>query len=46
VKESGIEVKISGTDFTTFIKRSELARDRNDQRAERFRRRRERSMRA
>src|SRR5215211_848527 len=36
VKESGIEVKISGTDFTTFIKRSELARDRNDQRAERF----------
>jgi len=29
-------VKISGTDFTTFIKRSELARDRNDQRAERF----------
>src|SRR5437868_1813782 len=36
VKESGIEVKISGTDFTTFIKRSELARDRNDQRADRF----------
>jgi small subunit ribosomal protein S1 len=30
VKESGIEVKIAGTDFTTFIKRSELARDRND----------------
>jgi len=25
VKESGIEVKIAGTDFTTFIKRSELA---------------------
>src|ERR1700704_3868236 len=36
VKEAGIEVKISGTDFTTFIKRSELARDRSDQRAERF----------
>src|ERR687888_576740 len=36
VKEAGIEVKIVGTDFTTFIKRSELARDRNDQRAERF----------
>src|SRR5881296_944857 len=36
VKESGIEVKISGTDFTTFIKRSELARERGDQRAERF----------
>jgi small subunit ribosomal protein S1 len=30
VKEAGIEVKISGTDFTTFIKRSELARDRNE----------------
>jgi small subunit ribosomal protein S1 len=36
VKESGIEVQISGTDFTTFIKRSELARERSDQRAERF----------
>src|SRR5919107_1825365 len=36
VKEGGIDVKIVGTDFTTFIKRSELARDRNDQRAERF----------
>jgi small subunit ribosomal protein S1 len=36
VKDSGIEVKIAGTDFSTFIKRSELARDRNDQRAERF----------
>ena len=36
VKESGIDVKIVGTDFTTFIKRSELARERADQRAERF----------
>src|SRR3954469_22928663 len=36
VKEAGIEVQITGTDFSTFIKRSELARDRNDQRAERF----------
>jgi small subunit ribosomal protein S1 len=36
VKEAGIEVQITGTDFTTFIKRSELARDRGDQRAERF----------
>ena len=36
VKEGGIEVKITGTDFTTFIKRSDLARDRNEQRAERF----------
>ncbi|MGA2057920.1 MAG: S1 RNA-binding domain-containing protein, partial [Bradyrhizobium sp.] len=36
VKEGGIDVKIVGTDFATFIKRSELARDRNDQRSERF----------
>jgi small subunit ribosomal protein S1 len=36
VKESGIDVKIVGTDFSTFIKRSELARDRNDQRSDRF----------
>ena len=36
VKESGIDVKIVGTEFTTFIKRSELARDRSEQRAERF----------
>jgi small subunit ribosomal protein S1 len=36
VKEAGIDVKIVGTDLTAFIKRSELARDRNDQRTERF----------
>jgi small subunit ribosomal protein S1 len=36
VKEAGIEVKIVGSDLTSFIKRSELARDRNDQRADRF----------
>jgi small subunit ribosomal protein S1 len=36
VKEGGIDVKIAGTDLTTFIKRSELARDRADQRSERF----------
>jgi small subunit ribosomal protein S1 len=36
VKEAGIDVKIVGTDLTSFIKRSELARDRNDQRADRF----------
>ena len=36
VKEGGIDVKIVGTDLTTFIKRAELARDRGDQRAERF----------
>ncbi|MGD9541576.1 30S ribosomal protein S1 [Methylocystis sp.] len=36
VKDSGIDVKITGTDLTAFIKRSELARDRADQRPERF----------
>ena len=36
VKEAGIDVKIVGTDLHAFIKRSELARDRNDQRSERF----------
>jgi small subunit ribosomal protein S1 len=36
VKEGGIEVKIAGTDLTAFIKRNELARDRADQRPERF----------
>ena len=36
VKEGGVEVKIVGTDLTAFIKRNELARDRADQRPERF----------
>jgi len=36
VKDAGIDVKIVGTDLTTFIKRSELARDRGEQRPERF----------
>src|SRR6201981_669298 len=36
VKEAGIEAKIVGTDLTTFIKRAELARDRGEQRPERF----------
>ena len=36
VKEGGIEVKIAGVELTAFIKRSELARDRGDQRPERF----------
>jgi small subunit ribosomal protein S1 len=36
VKEAGIDVKIVGTEFDTFIKRSELARDRGEQRPERF----------
>jgi small subunit ribosomal protein S1 len=36
VKEGGIEVKLVGTDLTAFIRRSDLARDRGDQRPERF----------
>jgi small subunit ribosomal protein S1 len=36
VQENGIDVKIAGTDLTSFIKRSELARDRSEQRTERF----------
>jgi small subunit ribosomal protein S1 len=36
VKEGGIDVKIVGTELTTFIKRSELARDRSEQRPDRF----------
>jgi small subunit ribosomal protein S1 len=36
VKEAGLDVKIVGTEYTSFIKRSELARDRPEQRPERF----------
>ena len=36
IKEGGIDVKIAGTDLVSFIKRNELARDRPDQRPERF----------
>ncbi|MDJ1158881.1 30S ribosomal protein S1 [Chelatococcus sp. SYSU_G07232] len=36
VKDSGIEVKIVDTDLTSFIRRAELARDRSEQRPERF----------
>lgn len=36
VKDSGVEVKIVDTDLSTFIRRAELARDRGDQRPERF----------
>jgi len=36
VKEGGIDVKIVGSDYTSFIKRSELARDRSEQRPDRF----------
>ena len=36
VKDGGLDVKIVGTELTAFIKRSELARDRSDQRPDRF----------
>ena len=36
MNEAGIEVKIVGTDLTAFIRRADLARDRADQRPERF----------
>ena len=36
VQENGIEVKLAGTDVTAFIKRSDLSRDRGEQRPERF----------
>jgi small subunit ribosomal protein S1 len=36
VQDNGIEVKLADTDFTTFIKRSDLSRDRSEQRPERF----------
>jgi small subunit ribosomal protein S1 len=36
VKEGGLDVKIVGTDLETFIRRADLARDRGDQRADRF----------
>jgi small subunit ribosomal protein S1 len=36
VQDSGIEVKLADSDITTFIKRSDLSRDRSEQRPERF----------
>lgn len=36
VQENGIEVKIADTEMTTFVKRSDLSRDRSEQRPERF----------
>jgi small subunit ribosomal protein S1 len=36
VQENGIEVKIADSEFTTFIKRSDLSRDRSEQRPDRF----------
>jgi small subunit ribosomal protein S1 len=36
VKENGIDVKLVGHELEAFIRRADLARDRNDQRADRF----------
>ena len=36
MQENGIEVKIADSELTTFIKRSDLSRDRSEQRPERF----------
>jgi small subunit ribosomal protein S1 len=36
VQENGIEVSVAGTEMTAFIRRSDLARDRSEQRPERF----------
>jgi small subunit ribosomal protein S1 len=36
VKETGLDVKIVGTELMAFIKRSEIARDREEQRPERY----------
>jgi small subunit ribosomal protein S1 len=36
VEDGGIEVRIAGTEFSTFVKRSDLSRDRAEQRSERF----------
>jgi small subunit ribosomal protein S1 len=36
VQENGIEVRLADTDMTSFIKRSDLSRDRSEQRPERF----------
>ncbi|MFM7083526.1 MAG: 30S ribosomal protein S1 [Hyphomicrobium sp.] len=36
ILENGIEVKIADSDLTSFVKRSDLSRDRSEQRPERF----------
>jgi small subunit ribosomal protein S1 len=36
IKESGLEVRISGTDLQAFVRRADLSRDRSEQRPERF----------
>jgi small subunit ribosomal protein S1 len=36
IEENGLEVKLTGTDLTAYVKRGDLARDRGDQRTDRF----------
>ncbi len=36
VEDGGLEVKLVGTDLTAYAKRADLARDRGEQRTERF----------
>ncbi len=36
VEDNGLEVKVAGTDMTAYVKRADLARDRGEQRPERF----------
>jgi small subunit ribosomal protein S1 len=36
VKEAGLEVKVTGTEMTAFVRRADLSRDRAEQRPERF----------
>ena len=36
VQENGVEVKLADSDLTSFLKRSDLSRDRSEQRPERF----------
>jgi small subunit ribosomal protein S1 len=36
VEENGLEVRVAGSDMTAYVKRGDLARDRSEQRAERF----------
>ncbi len=36
VEDNGLEVRVAGSDFTAYVKRADLARDRSEQRTERF----------
>ena len=36
VEDAGLEVKVAGSDMTAYVKRGDLARDRSEQRTERF----------